>query len=510
MLLAFVCGLAFNLNQLPLAHAAGVITLVTSTADSGPGSLRQAIADAAPGDTILLSTPPGSVMTLASQLEINKNLTIQGPNANVLTISGNNATRVFQIDAGTNVTISQITIAQGNANAAPKTQAGGGILNQGTLTLQYAVIRDSTSLEGGAIQNDGLNSTLVITGSTLVNNNSATVGGGIRNEGTATVANSTITGNIATTAGGGVSNNSHLTLTWSTITNNRITGSGTGSEAGGGIVVVQTFTPGQIMTTLQGDIVAGNSSGSTGKGEDVFGFVTSQGYNLIGTNGFAKGLPGGPGDQVGTPTAPIDPKLGTLVVSAGSTPTLLPQPGSPAIDMGGTNCPANDQRFSSRPQGTACDIGAVEFNRFDRNQVLINADSGPGSLRQILTDLPADDPTVFFGQVLGGQTITLASQLEIKKDVGIYGFNAARLTISGNNVTRVFQIDPGVTAKIYGVTIAHGDAHGNGLVKTGGGILNKGTLTLLNSMVRDSNSMEGGASRTMAPTAPWSSPAAHC
>jgi hypothetical protein len=58
-----------------------------------------------------------------------------------------------------------------------------------------------------------------------------------------------------------------------------------------------------------------------------------------------------------------DPQLGPLAANGGPTPTRAPAGGSPAIDHGGTRatgCPATDQRGVSRPQGPACDIGAVE------------------------------------------------------------------------------------------------------------------------------------------------------
>ena len=74
---------------------------VTNTADSGPGSLRDAIATAAPGDTINFSVQTPVPITLTSgELLINKNLTISGPGASSLAISGNNASRVFDIGSG--------------------------------------------------------------------------------------------------------------------------------------------------------------------------------------------------------------------------------------------------------------------------------------------------------------------------------------------------------------------------------------------------------------------------
>jgi hypothetical protein len=102
---------------------AGTIT-VTSAEDSGAGTLRQAILDAAPDDTINFSLPPGTTaITLTSdQLLISKNLTISGPGANLLNVVRGRAQgqpffhfRIFDIGGGSKVTISGLTIASGNA-----------------------------------------------------------------------------------------------------------------------------------------------------------------------------------------------------------------------------------------------------------------------------------------------------------------------------------------------------------------------------------------------------------
>ncbi|MGH9966445.1 MAG: hypothetical protein ACREBG_01230 [Pyrinomonadaceae bacterium] len=103
-------GLSLLLARPPVSRAATLT--VTSTADSGPGTLRQAILDAVSGDTITFSLPANSTITLTSgQLLINKNLTINGPGANLLTVqrstaSGTPAFRIFAIDANINATLS--------------------------------------------------------------------------------------------------------------------------------------------------------------------------------------------------------------------------------------------------------------------------------------------------------------------------------------------------------------------------------------------------------------------
>ena len=174
--LIFTCGLlavlALVLAPAMVANAAAIE--VTNNDDSGPGSLRQAIADANPGDEITFAgTVTGTITLTSSQLVINKNLTITGPGADVLTISGNNASRVFNISSGADVTISGLTIANGYSGGN-----GGGIYNEGTLTLNNSTVSGNYASYGGGIYNEG---TLIINNSTVSGGNYASYGGGICN-----------------------------------------------------------------------------------------------------------------------------------------------------------------------------------------------------------------------------------------------------------------------------------------------------------------------------------------
>src|SRR5436190_2923443 len=76
---------------------------VTNTNDSGAGSLRQAVLDAVPGDTIVFAVT-GTITLTTGEIVVNKNLTITGPGSSVLAVSGNNASRILSI--GNPVTIS--------------------------------------------------------------------------------------------------------------------------------------------------------------------------------------------------------------------------------------------------------------------------------------------------------------------------------------------------------------------------------------------------------------------
>src|SRR5437868_5312835 len=106
--------------------------IVTNTNDNGPGSLRQALADAVDGDTIQFDPAlNGQTITLTSgELAITKNLTIAGPGADQLAVSGSSASRIFHIMSGHTVGVEGLTIKNGRATAQSD---GGGILNEGTL-----------------------------------------------------------------------------------------------------------------------------------------------------------------------------------------------------------------------------------------------------------------------------------------------------------------------------------------------------------------------------------------
>lgn len=350
----------FNVNSTgdePDASA-GNNTCATS---GGACTLRAAIDEAnandARGDTITFNIPATDpncnanskvcIITLSNgQLGIiddndtpaTDDLIIQGPGARTLTVSGNNASRVFRIEDNANATVSGLTITNGNSSPD---LFGGGILNSGgTLTLANSTVSGNTAPHGGGIQNSS-GSTLTLVNSTLSGNaatgtnTSPGEGGGIRDfSGSVTLTNSTVSGNAASNGGGIYTNDGFVTLTNSTVSANVATGSG------GGIVGVDL---GEV--TLSNTIVASNSAPNN---PNAGGSFNSQGNNLIGNT--------------------VDPLLGSLQNNGGPTNTHALLQGSPAIDAGNnTVCPATDQRGETRPKdgdgnnSVICDIGAFEL-----------------------------------------------------------------------------------------------------------------------------------------------------
>src|ERR1051326_4936674 len=168
--------------------------VVTTNADSGAGSLRQAIADACPGTSITFSGVTSPITLTSGEIVIDKDLTISGPNAG-LTISGNNSSRIFHVQNGNTVSISNLTFTGGSASF------GGAIFNQGNLTIRNSTFTGNNAVgsgaEGGAIDSEGGGEagSLTIINSTISGNNSDGDGGGILNCGNSTglLTNVTIT-----------------------------------------------------------------------------------------------------------------------------------------------------------------------------------------------------------------------------------------------------------------------------------------------------------------------------
>jgi hypothetical protein len=226
---------------------------VTSSLDNGglpgDGTLRGEIAAAALfGDDTIVFDPSldGQTITLASgELYINKSLTIQGPGAGLLAISGGGYWRVFEVGIGVmNDTISGLTIENGDGTdrTGGGMSEGGGILNDGTLTVSACTVtgnitgymwNGSSSVpagQGGGIANLS-GGTMTLTGCTVTNNSAGlqgpggpttNAGGGIYNDGRMTLSGSTVTGNTAQT-GGGIFNDfsGHLTILSSVVKNNQ-------------------------------------------------------------------------------------------------------------------------------------------------------------------------------------------------------------------------------------------------------------------------------------------------
>jgi hypothetical protein len=486
----------------------GTLLTVTSTLDQhsdGLLSLREAVnqanTDARQGqsDTTIFDPSLGNVtITLsAGPLELSgasATATEIIDGSGRITVSGADANRVFQIDAGVQAELDNLTITHGRA-----TDSGGGIANAGTLTVAGSALVDNVASDnGGAIANAG---TMTVTGSTLAGNTAA-LGGGIFNNGTLTVRNSTLAGNTAARDGGGLwegPTSGPCAATNVTISANRANTGGSGG-AGAGLFVDPAARPPVLHNTL----IAGNFKGATGTSrDDVFGALDPAGdYNLIGDGTGMTGLNDGVnGNQVGSAAAPIDPLLGLLQDNGGSTPTMALLPGSPAAAAGNN---AYADGFDQRGSGFLRVLdGRIDIGAFEQAPALLTVTSAADihrndmlSLREALDEANRDasrgqSDTITFADSLGNATITLSGgPLELyaaSATTTLTIVGGGRITVSGNGASRVFQIDAGVSAELDGLTIANGRVTGSG-----GGISNSGTLTVAGSTLSGNSATNGG------------------
>jgi len=298
---ALGCAVLASLLVIPATTprlAAATVT-VNNRNDNGPGSLRRAIQNAGAGDTIGFSIA-GTITLTSGELLVNKSLTIAGPGASVLAVSGHTNSRVFEISSNATVSISGLMIRDGHAADGAVVGAaganGGGIYNAGNLTLTGCGVLSNTagagfSLKsqpllpntvapggagghGGGIYNLG---TLRLVACTVGSNtggrggrswNSVYIhnvggagglGGGVYNAGAATLSDCTVSGNTGGVGGiGGV----HLNL----FSASHAMAGGTGG-AGGGVFNAGTLTV--IACTLSAN--AGGAGGTGGAGTQTGG-----------------------------------------------------------------------------------------------------------------------------------------------------------------------------------------------------------------------------------------------
>ncbi|MEZ6143565.1 MAG: choice-of-anchor Q domain-containing protein [Zavarzinella sp.] len=292
-------------------------------------SLREAVdmANSNPGANTIEIAKSG-VITLGSQLTLTEtgaaNLTtINGP-TNGVTISGNNAVRVLTVNISVHAALNNLTIANGNSGS----NAGGGILNDGRLT---------------------------ISNSTVSNNSTTNFGGGIRNGGTLTISNSTLSGNRSNNDGAAIDTSGELTLNHTTISNSISidTANGAAVWVFGGSV------------TVNNSIIA-NTTGGAG-GADIFRNTGT----LNGSNNIIEVIAGTGGTNNLTGTITADPMLGVLADNGGPTQTHSLLAGSPAINAATGVSPLRDQRGMNR-------LGTADIGAFEQQPSNLYVDFGPG------------------------------------------------------------------------------------------------------------------------------------
>lgn len=510
-----------------ISAAQGAPFVVTTTANDGAGSLRQGISATPAGGSIdfdIPNTQPGydpdsgifTITLTGGELQIGRDLTITGPTNTKIVISGNSASRVFNIVAG-NVTMTNLTVANGRvagangSDAMGGTQAtggsaatAGGILNSGALTLRNCTINQN-SAQGG----NGGNSALAPSNSAGAPGGAAT-GGAIFNSGTLVLIDCTLFGNSivggaggkcfsypnagngGAANGGGIANTGSLTVVSSTITSNSAAagnggngqgdanGGAGGSVTGAGISEIGVspalmarnaiFAANTAIAGTGGTVApnTGKTAGANGtaSGPDIFGGISSQGHNLVGRT---DGNSGWTGTDLlgGTMNATrLDPLLGPLQDNGGPSFTVRPSAASAAIDNGDdavVGAPlslTSDQRGYSRKVGAHVDIGAVEIGILQPGPTFTVTNAGAHVDGSCTTDdctfveaLNASNANANANTILFAPSVSgTISTVGLNSNDGLFITNP--VTINGPGA-RVLRLSGGFSARILQITSAN-------------------------------------------------------
>jgi hypothetical protein len=491
---------AFSTNDLLLNRG-----LVTTTADSGSGSLRQAITD------LNTLTVPGKInfsvngtITLASDLPAcTAPMTIIGPGTNLLTISGSNSFRLFQLAANTTNSIGGLTLANGyTAN----NNSGAAIHNLGHTIVTNCLFSSNSVLGGfgGALANFGTG-TLVVTNCDFIGNTArggdgdslngkgggggggAGMGGAVFTEGAELLllgcnfqGNGAIGGN-----GGSIINND---LSSSAGGNggfpNRGLG-GPGSSANGSSGSFGGGGGGGGRSGFGGAGGFGGGGGGSGSGRATA--VAGGSYGGAGGNSASGSSPaaggGGGGAALG---GAVFARMGAVSivscvfsgnqVSNGVGGTGY-QNGGNGQGVGGAIFVLDASLNLVNPTFSGNTASTAQPNVSASTVVVNTNDSGGGSLRQavLIANNAGSAATITFTNTLSGQIITLTNgQLTLSNAVTIdASLLPAGIQISGNNSSRVFQITSDTVVTLNALTLCNGQAP-----DSGGAIWNVGTLTL--------------------------------
>lgn len=528
-------GVRFGLALLFLASvtAAGAATYtVTNLNDAGSGSLRAAItsANGDPSGAIVFASAVRGTITLQSALPnialTSGTMTITGPGANLLMISGQNKFQVLGIASGT-LTVSGVTIANGAVsttngyvNGFTSDPGWGGafyITHGSALNLVNCVLSGNSTTNGsggGAILNEG---TLKVAGSTFSGNSSPGFdgGGAIFNLGVLTVTGSTFSSNYAFNEGSAILNYSDnatdfgvATIIDTTFANNVVPTNG-GSRGG-------IYNEAGATLTVRDSTFSGNLPIDGGSIANAGAMTLSDNVVVEAATGHTEcsALPAPASQCPANPSSPdasgnfddveSNLKLSSLSYYGGLNQTLLPQTGSPLLcggtttgakDVNGNPLTADERGFGIDP---ACATGKVDAGAVQGNYLIVTTtgDAGNGTcgatctLRDAVTRANAmGRGDVAFATGVTG-TITLASELPtIAGTVDLVGPGANVLTVSGNNANPVFGVTNG-TLDISGLAIMNGKSASNG----GGISNNSGLVTLDNAVLsNDSATSDGGA-----------------
>lgn len=481
-----------------------VVTTTDDVEDANDGviSLREAInlanntagADVITfGGSVFTDNTPDTITLTNGQLSISDSVTITGTGADLLTVSGNNSSRVFYVyngSANINVLLTGMTITGGNATIGggiatfdedltiedcvitgnTSTGKGGGLWADGfamDLTIRRTIISNNTATsDGGGIYIEDTGGLLTIEDTTISGNSSGDDGGGIyfydpdqgviiRNTtisgniaadlgggiylydtdgGTFTIENCTISGNQASVGGGlflyGPDNS--FTIRNTTITNNT-------ANLAGGVYVYQFYDDFNILNSIIAgnnapdetrDFLLGNPRALGNVENNIFGELAAGTLNSAASD---------IGNQIG-----VDPLLSPLADNGGSTQTHAIAANSPARNGGNAAVgTTSDQRGNLR--GDPPDIGAFELLA----PILTNLEAEP------LYFVPGQAPTAVTStltvdalQTINGATVEVSAGFQVGDTLnfvntpnitGIFNPSARTLTLTGVDTAANYQ-----------------------------------------------------------------------
>jgi hypothetical protein len=493
-------------------RAAGVVGTGT------PESCTEAALEAAltgGGAVTFNCGPRDATITVTSTKTITQNTSLNG--ARRITISADDAVLVFRVE-GAALSLANLTLAHG------KGDRGGGVFNDGTLTVTWCTFSDNYANEGAAIYNNE-GRTVTVTNTTFSTNGAAASAGAILNaSGSVTVKGSTFSGNTSTVAGAIANFGGTLMVTESTFSANNVsTAAGAILSAGNPFgrasmtVVNSTFSgnsanQGGAVVNVDGDLIITNCTfaGNTGEpgaidnsGQTATATITNS-IVTDSTDSKCAGVitDGGhnlqwPGTDCGATIAALDPMLDPdgLQDNGGPTPTVALVAGSPAIGAGDpevcANPPVNgvDQRGYPRPSEstTNCSIGAYEHNSPSLPPKVVGTGTPESCTEAALEAALPGDGLITFDCGPEPVTIRLGGG-------AVYGTvtmdGGGLVTLSGGNTQRLFRVYDSAILTLRNVTIANGNTG----VVGGAAILNRGArIIVINSTLRDNVAAGPGA-----------------
>lgn len=410
-------GMVGSTSTISAANAACSADSLVSAVAAANGGTDGGVVNLAAGCTYTMTAVNNTADGANAFPDITGTVTINGNGATITRSNSAPAFRFLIADNTGNLTLNNLTLSNGQAEAQP--HGGGAVLNRGHLsvtgvsflnnsapydatsavgggaidnhdsgnaTVTRSTFTGNSAIEGGAIEDEATTAGhgLTVTQSTFINNSTSNFGGpngpygggGVENQlgGNDTLIGNTFVGNSAI-EGGGIANAGTMTVTNNTLYNNHAgTNGGGGIQNYGNITITQTTLSGNSsagggadlhtyapptpaaapVTTISQSIVANGMNSANCSGTGV---ITDSGYNL--DDGTSCGFTAANNSITST-----DPQLGPMQSNGGPTQTMAPFFKSPVVDAipsATAGCAGgDDQRGISRPQGNGCDIGSME------------------------------------------------------------------------------------------------------------------------------------------------------